>query len=60
MEDQKIIELFWQRDANAIKEIQKKYDRLCIEVANNIIANLSDAEEIANETYLSVCKKKTT
>lgn len=54
MEDSRIIELFWQRDQKAIEELEFKYGKLCKEVANNIVGNLRDAEEIVNELYLNV------
>lgn len=54
MEDVKIIELLWNRDQQALKEITIKYEKLCIEVANNILGNIRDAEEIVNEVYLAV------
>ena len=54
MEDTKIVELFWERNQQAIQEIEIKYGRLCIQIAKNITGNVLDAEEIANETYLGL------
>lgn len=54
MEDNKIIELFFQRSENAITQLAEKYGRLCLKVAQNILNNASDAEECLNDTYLGV------
>ena len=54
MEDSKIIELFNARSEQAISELSKKYGAICINVANNILNNQSDAEECINDTYLGV------
>ena len=37
MTDEKIIELFWSRDENAIKETEKKYGDLCHFVMSGIL-----------------------
>lgn len=54
MEDVKIIELFWERNQDAIEETQRKYGDLCIKVIKNIIGNDKDAEEIINEVYFNI------
>lgn len=54
MEDKKIVDLFWQRNHQAIIEIQNKYGKLCLQLANRITGSLQDAEEIVNETYLGM------
>ena len=54
MEDKKIIELYWQRSEQAITETDIKYGKLCKQLAKNILYNISDAEEVVNETYLGV------
>lgn len=51
MEDEKIIELYWARDREAIAETEKKYGGYCMTVANNILHNTQDAEECVNDTY---------
>ena len=53
MEDKQIIELFFARDERAIHETDVKYGRLCTSVSYRILANLSDAEECVNDTYLN-------
>lgn len=52
MEDDKIIELFYAREEQAIVELSKKYGAVCSKVANNILSNSLDAEECVNDAYL--------
>ena len=57
MEDLQIIELYFSRDEQAIKETDNKYGKLCFRVANNILFNNEDTEECVNDTYLSLWNK---
>ena len=52
MEDEKIIELFFERSELALKEVDIKYGRTCHNISYNILHNDSDAEECVNDTYL--------
>lgn len=52
MEDNAIIELYWTRSEQAIRETELKYGRLFHQIANNILHNPADAEECVNDTYL--------
>lgn len=52
MEDRNIIELFDARDESALDLCKKKYDRFCFRIADRILNNREDAEEIVNDTYL--------
>ena len=52
MEDLEIVELYWQRNEEAIKETSKKYGNYCYTIANNILYNNEDAQECVNDTYL--------
>ena len=54
MDDNKIIELYFSRDEQAIKETQDKYGKLIFSIANNILDSRSDSEECVNDTYLGV------
>jgi len=54
MEDNEIIELYWNRSEQAIMETKNKYERLCTKISLNILHNNEDAEECVNETYLGV------
>jgi len=52
MNDQQIIELYWQRDTAAIQETSKKYGAYCYAIANNILDSKEDSEECVNDTWL--------
>lgn len=52
MEDLRIIELFFERDEQAIKETEAKYGKLCHHIAYNILSDYADSEECVNDTYL--------
>ncbi len=54
MEDQKIIELYWQRKETAIVETARKYGSFCHRIALNILSVQEDAEECVNDSYHSV------
>lgn len=54
MEDQRIVDLYWNRDEDAILHTQRKYGGLCQTIANNILGNPQDAEECVNDAYLKV------
>lgn len=52
MEDEKIIELYWQRSPDAIAETSRKYGAYCMRLSMNILADREDSEENVNDTYL--------
>ena len=52
MEECAIIQLYWDRSEQAIRETELKYDKLLHQIANNILHNPADAEECVNDTYL--------
>ncbi|MBR5188443.1 MAG: sigma-70 family RNA polymerase sigma factor [Clostridia bacterium] len=52
MEDQEIVELFWNRDEKAIDETAKKYGNFCYSIAYKILSNHEDSEESVNDTYI--------
>ena len=52
MEDEKIVDLYWQRDESAIKETDRKYKVFLFGIARNILINKEDSEECVNDTYL--------
>ena len=51
MEDSHIIELYWQREEQAIKESQMKYGGYCSTIADNILHSAEDSEECVNDTW---------
>lgn len=52
MVDEKIIELFFERSEQAIKEVDIKYGRVCHNISYNILSDRMDAEECVNDAYL--------
>ena len=44
VEDSQIIELYWQKNTDAIKETDIKYGAYCFAVANNILQNKEKRE----------------
>lgn len=57
MEDASIIELFFERNQQAIEETDKKYGKLCFRVANNLPNNFHDSQECLSDTYLTAWNK---
>ena len=54
MEDNRIIELYWQRDESAIAQTQLKYGAYCMAIARRILDRTEDAEECVNDALLRV------
>ena len=54
MEDRQIIELYWERAEEAIRETDVKYGRLCRYIAQNILASPEDSEECVNDAWLGL------
>jgi len=52
MEDNQIIELYWNKNEKAISETDKKYGKYCNYIAYNILQNAEDSNECVNDTYL--------
>lgn len=53
MEDQRIIELFWQRDTGAIPAVQEKYGGSLLRLAERLLGSREDGEECVNDTFLN-------
>ena len=53
MEDAQIVDLYWQRNEDAIPQTEIKYGRYCQTVANNVLGDALDAEECVNDTWLA-------
>ncbi len=45
MDDQQIVDLYWNRSECAISETAKKYGKYCHYIAYNILHNREDSEE---------------
>lgn len=54
MDDDRIVELYWEREERAISETSLKYGRLCTHIARNILSSYEDSEECVNDTYFAV------
>ena len=53
MDDQQIIELFWQRNEAAVAQTAQSYTGYCRSVALRILQCPEDAEEALNDTWLA-------
>lgn len=56
MEDAQIVELYWQREEQAIRATDQKYGTYCHTIAYNILYNREDAQECVSDTYLAAWK----
>ena len=52
IDDKKIIELYFERNQQAIKKTDIEYGKLCHKIAYNVLNNRQDSEECVNDTYL--------
>ena len=53
MDDEKIVDLYWERSELAIAETSIKYGKYCRTIALNILSNHLDAQECENDTYIA-------
>lgn len=51
MEDQRIVQLYWERNQEAITASDEKYGGLCRSLSRNIVGTEEDAEECVNDTW---------
>lgn len=52
MEDEKILDLYWERNETAITETDHKYGSYCYSISYRILSNHLDSEECVNDTWL--------
>ena len=52
IEDEKIIEMFFERSEQGIRELDNKYGAVCHNLSYNIVNNRQDAEECVNDAWL--------
>ena len=52
LEDEKIIELYFERNESAIAETSEKYGNYLYKIAFNILSDNEDSEESVNDTYV--------
>ena len=53
MDDEKIVQLYWDRDERAISATAEKYGSYCAQIARNILGDREDADECVNDAYMS-------
>lgn len=53
MDDAKIVQMYLDRNEQAIPATSNKYGSYCTCIAKNILGNNEDAEECVNDTYLN-------
>ena len=51
MDDEKIIEMFFERSEQGIRELDRKYGKICHSLSYRIVNNRQDAEECVNDAY---------
>ena len=52
IDDEKIIEMFFERSEQGIRELDIKYGKICHNLSYNIVNSSQDAEECVNDAYL--------
>lgn len=53
MTDNEIVELYWMRNEDAIKQTQRKYEKYLFRIAHNVLSDFEDSKEVVNDTYLA-------
>ncbi|MBQ4141509.1 MAG: sigma-70 family RNA polymerase sigma factor [Clostridia bacterium] len=54
MKDEKIIDLFFARDEEALRQIENKYGSLCRYIASNFLCLREDRDECVNDVMLAL------
>lgn len=52
MEDQEIVQRFWERDESAVRESLRKFGSYCRSIARGILKNHEDSEDCVNEALM--------
>lgn len=53
MQDEKIIELYFDRDERAIEETAAKYESYLFKIAMNVLSDTEDSRECVNDSYFA-------
>ena len=53
MNDEALIQRFWDREETAIQAAKKQYEPYCLYIAQNVLRNRQDAEECLNDALLA-------
>lgn len=56
MTDERIVQLYWDRDETAVVQTQEKYGRYLTKIAYNILTDMEDSLESVNDTYMFAWK----
>jgi hypothetical protein len=51
IDDEKIIEMFFERSEQGIRELDIKYGKVCHNLSYHIVGSRRDAEECVNDAY---------
>lgn len=54
MDNEKLVNLFWERSPEAIAQTQQTYGALCAKLAGRLLRRKEDVEECVNDTYLAL------
>ena len=54
MQDNELLQLFLDRDEQAISETANTYGRYCLYIADNILPSREDSEECINDAYVTL------
>lgn len=54
MQDEKIIQLYWERNESAISETQTRYEKYLSKIIFNVLGDTRDVAESLNDTYLKI------
>lgn len=52
MEDAQIVELYWKKDGEAVRQSEVQFGGYCLTIADNILHSHEDSEECVNDTWL--------
>ena len=52
IDDETIIEMFFERSEQGIRELDAKYGTICNSLSYSIVNNRQDAEECVSDAYL--------
>ena len=53
MKDSEIVDMYWNRNEDALRQTQSKYGAYLSKVAYNILADFEDCKECVNDTYMA-------
>ena len=57
IDDEKIIEMFFERSEQGIRELDIKYGKVCHNLSYHIVGSRQDAEECVNDAYTLYCRE---